>query len=436
MFFVTVNHMRGILCVLVILPGWLVAETLDFDEAQKIALFDNPSIRAAYSTIGQARGRLLQAGLWPNPEIDFAYRSDVFFGGEGQDRVTAELMQRLPWSGRLARAQSVSRVEVAIALTEVRDAERKLLFDVQKTFIEARLAAEKADALQSLIKSVDSLISLNEARRQAGQASAIAVNLGKVEKEGLRQRLVALEADEGAALATLKGLLGRGAASPLTTKGSLASIIERLRQGTSGNKIYRPDLIRTSLEADAATAEIALARAEVWEDITVGVEYEFERTLDGEEGLMNENFLGFRAVVPLPVWNRNQGTVAEKAAGRERAGRALIAAKITIEPEIAAARVRAVKSAAVAAIIQKDSLPLLDETRGVLESAIQTGQADTIEAITLTNQEIDQRLFYVDALAMEAQALSEVEGSLGANRFLNRDIFINALHGKKPAPKR
>jgi len=416
-------------------PAVVAAETLDFDEAQKVALFNNPSIHAAYSTIEQARGRLLQAGLWPNPEIDFAYRSDVFLGGEGQDRVTAAVMQRFPWSGRLARAQSVSRVEVAMALTEVRDAERKLLFDVQKTFIEARLAAEKADALQSLIKSVDSLISLNEARRQAGQASAIAVNLGKVEKEGLRQRLVALEADEGAALATLKGLLGRGAASPLTTKGSLASIIERLRQGTSDNKIYRPDLIRTSLEADAATAEIALARAEVWEDITVGVEYEFERTLDGD-ALMSENFLGFRVGVPLPIWNRNQGTVAEKTASHERASRALIAAKITIEAEIATARVRAVKSAAVAAIIQKDSLPLLDETRGVLENAIQTGQADTTEAITLTNQEIDQRLFYVDALATQARSLGEVEASLGANRYLHRDIFINALHEKKSIPKR
>jgi hypothetical protein len=90
----------------------------------------------------------------------------------------------------------------------------------------------------------------------------------------------------------------------------------------------------------------------------------------------------------------------------------------------------------VAALIQKDSLPLLDETRGVLESAIQTGQADTTEAITLTNQEIEQRLFYVEALATEAQALSAVEASLGANSYLNRDIFINTLHEKPSKPKK
>lgn len=310
------------------------------------------------------------------------------------------------------------------------------MFDVQKAFIDVRVAAEKRNTLQSLIKSVDSLISLYEARRQVGQASAVAVNLGKVEKEGLRQQLVALEADEGAALATLKGLLGKEATAQITTSGSLVSIIERLKQGTSGKTLYRPDLIRTSLEADAATAEIALARAQTWEDITVGVEYELERTLDAEEGLMNENYLGFRVVVPMPLWNRNQGTIAEKVASRERANRALVAAKLTIEAEIAAARVRAAKSAAVAALIQKDSLPLLDETRGVLEQAIQTGQADTTEAITLTNQEIEQRLFYVDALATQAQSLGEVEAALGANRYLNRDIFINTLHEKKPARKR
>jgi cobalt-zinc-cadmium efflux system outer membrane protein len=427
--------MRGLLFAVLLLPGLAVAETMDFQQAQKYALFNNPSIRAAYHSISQARGRLLQAGLWPNPEIDLAYRSDVFFGGDGQDRIAAGLAQRLPWSGRLARAQTVSRLEVAIALTEVRDEERRLVQEVQGSFIDNLAAVEKTSALKRLIRSVDSLIALNEARRQAGQASAIAVNIGKVEREGLRQRLVALEADQGASLATLKGLLGLSPDAELSVKGSLTEVISALRRSTQSRKLYRPDLVRTSLEADAAGAEAALARAEAWEDITVGVEYEFERTLE-DDALMNENFLGFRVAVPLPVWNRNQGTVAEKAAAQQRARETLIARQIAIEAEVNASRVRAVKSAAVAALIQRDSLPLLDETRGILESAIQTGQADTTEAITLTNQEIEQRLFFVEALVTEAQALSAVEASLGANGYLNRDIFINTLHENKSKPKK
>jgi len=423
-------RMRILLCTLLLIPAALLAESLDFGQAQNTALLNNPATRAAYHSIAQARGRLLQAGLWPNPEIDLAYRSDVIFGGEGQDRAAAALMQRLPWGGRLARARTVSRVEVAIALAEVRDEERKLIQEVQKTFIEARAAAEKSGSLRTLIKSVDSLISLNEARREAGQASAIAVNLGKVKKQGLRQRLVALEADEGAALATLKGSLGMPPDAALSVKGSLSEIIAVLRRGTASRKLYRPDLVRTALEADAAGAEIALARAEAWEDITVGVEYELERTLDGPD-LINEHFLGVRVAIPIPAWNRNQGTIAEKTASQDRARQMIMARQVAIEAEISAARVRAVKSAAVSTLIQKESLPLLDETRSVLESAIQTGQADTTEAITLTNQETEQRLFHVEALANEALALSEVEAALGANPLLQRDIFINTLHEKK-----
>ena len=426
--------MRKVFVALFLLPAVLAAETLDFDQAQKYALSHSPAIRAAYSMIGQARGRLLQAGLWPNPEIDLSYRADVFFGGDGQNKAMASLLQRLPWSGRLARAQKVSRVEVAIALAEVRDAERKLILEVQRTFIQARAAAEKAAALKKLSSSMDSLIALNEAGQQSGQASAVAVNLAKVEKEGLRQQRLSLEADEGAAVTTLKGTLGMPGEQPLTLKGSMAEIIVRLKKPAAGTTLYRPDLVRAALEADAATAEIALARSEVWEDITVGVEYEYMKTLNGMN-LMDENFLGARVIVPLPVWNRNQGNIAEKTAGRERAGSALEAAKLTIESEIATARVRAAKTGSIASVISKDSLPLLDETRSVLESSIRTGQASTTEAITLTNQEINQRLFYVDSLMNQAQALSELEAALGSNRHLNRDIFTNTLHDKKTPTK-
>ncbi|MEI8387638.1 MAG: TolC family protein [Verrucomicrobiota bacterium] len=426
--------MRKVFVALFLLPAVLAAETLDFDQAQKYALSHSPAIRAAYSMIGQARGRLLQAGLWPNPEIDLSYRADVFFGGDGQNKAMASLMQRLPWSGRLARAQKVSRVQVAIALAEVRDAERKLILEVQRTFIQARAAAEKAAALKKLSASMDSLIALNVAGQQSGQASAVAVNLAKVEKEGLRQQRLSLEADEGAAVTTLKGTLGMPGEQPLTLKGSMAEIIVRLKKPAAGTTLYRPDLVRAALEADAATAEIALARSEVWEDITVGVEYEYMKTLNGMN-LMDENFLGARVIVPLPVWNRNQGNIAEKTASRERAGSALEAAKLTIESEIATARVRAAKTGSIASVISKDSLPLLDETRSVLESSIRTGQASTTEAITLTNQEINQRLFYVDSLMNQAQALSELEAALGSNRHLNRDIFTNTLHDKKTPTK-
>jgi len=101
---------------------------------------------------------------------------------------------------------------------------------------------------------MDLLIALNEAGLQAGQTSTMAVNLAKVEKEGLRQQMLSLEADEASAVATIKGALGMKGAESLALKGSMAEIISRLKNGTTGTTLYRPDLIRAALETDAATA--------------------------------------------------------------------------------------------------------------------------------------------------------------------------------------
>jgi hypothetical protein len=144
-------------------------------------------------------------------------------------------------------------------------------------------------------------------RAERGRASGGAdISHGRqVEREGLRQQMLSLEADEEAALASLKGSLGITGAQALNLSGSMAEILSRLKSTAGGKKLYRPDLVRAALEADAAAAEIALARSEVWEDITVGGEYEFMRTLDGSD-LMNENFLGARVILPLPGRNRHR----------------------------------------------------------------------------------------------------------------------------------
>ena len=48
------------------------------------ALRANPDLAAAYAAIDAARGRLLQAGLWPNPALALTSRSDFAFRNEGE----------------------------------------------------------------------------------------------------------------------------------------------------------------------------------------------------------------------------------------------------------------------------------------------------------------------------------------------------------------
>jgi hypothetical protein len=103
------------------------AETMTLEGAVREALAGNPDLRAARQTIGMARGRLRQAGLWPNPELEFDGRDDFLFGGEGERGISGGFVQRFPISRRLGKARAVARVDIAMAEAELRDAERNLI---------------------------------------------------------------------------------------------------------------------------------------------------------------------------------------------------------------------------------------------------------------------------------------------------------------------
>ena len=81
--------------------------------AAEEALRTNPDLRAAYAVIEIARGRLVQAGLWPNPELSLSGVDDFAFQNEGERGASVGLAQRFPIARRLARARDVARVDVA-----------------------------------------------------------------------------------------------------------------------------------------------------------------------------------------------------------------------------------------------------------------------------------------------------------------------------------
>src|SRR5688500_2194950 len=105
--------------------GWIglavgePASALTIDQAVAGALRDNLDLRAASYEVDKARGRLLQAGLWPNPELELSTATDRTFNDEGEQRTAAGFQQAFPISGRLRFARRVSRVDVAQAMAEI-----------------------------------------------------------------------------------------------------------------------------------------------------------------------------------------------------------------------------------------------------------------------------------------------------------------------------
>ncbi|HEX8490542.1 MAG TPA: TolC family protein, partial [Chthoniobacterales bacterium] len=173
--------------LLPIFIGWIAlaalesASALTIEQAVAGALRDNLDLRAASYEVEKARGRLLQAGLWPNPELELSTATDSTFNDEGERRSAAGFQQAFPIAGRLRFAKRVSRVDVAQAMAEIRNRERLLIGEVQRDFLNVLLLRQQLAANREFVSLNREFVDVLEDRLQRAEVSEVDVNLARVE---------------------------------------------------------------------------------------------------------------------------------------------------------------------------------------------------------------------------------------------------------------
>jgi outer membrane protein, heavy metal efflux system len=311
---------------------------LTMEGAVQSALLNNRDLRAARYAVDQARGRLVQAGRWANPEIEVSGMSDFAFGNKGEAAFSVGLYQTFPLTSRLGLSRQISRLDVERALREIRNYERILIERVQSQYIELVAGRTKVSLWRRIDAQQKELADAVKQRLESGQGSSSESALAAITQStawnGLSEEQTAAEL----ALIDFNTLLGMPAGHPLELTDSLDGIIGQLRSRTGERPgvLHRPDADLVLLDTDRADLEIRLARAEAWEGIRIGVEYTNDRGVDAPEGLGTDQFLGLNVSIPLPVWNNNQGSVAEKQALRDEMQARLDALRLEIANELAA----------------------------------------------------------------------------------------------------
>jgi cobalt-zinc-cadmium efflux system outer membrane protein len=418
-----------------LITPWLCARAADSaspltaTSAAEEALRANPDLAAAYAAIEAARGRLLQAGLWPNPELVLAGRSDFAFGNDGERTLGADIAQRFPIAGRLSRAQDVSRVDVALALAEARDFERTLIGDVQRTVYGLLALDEAVASREAVLRTAGELARASARRFKAAEVSEADVGLLEIELARFEQEKRLLELERATASVRLNQLLNRPATAAIPVSGQLeVSAFDATRAADAAAQAgkRRPDLEQVRLESDRARADARLAHAESWEDWTVGAGYENDRQVFANEprsdpiGVKQDEFLGLSVRVPLPLWNRNQGRVAEAHANERRARARLVALERAVEAEIETARRRVEELSRVTREYDEALLPRSERTVQLLEKGYRQGLVPITTLVQAEQQLADTVLRRARTLGELRQAEIDLETSAAASPLLDR----------------
>jgi cobalt-zinc-cadmium efflux system outer membrane protein len=341
----------------------LLERELTLDNAVRIALMNNPQLRAELFGLGIARGQLVQASLFPTVAFDFAVRypqssdhprswdvgagidlTQLILRGPRREAAHAELQAARI---RAAAATLDLAYRVRLAYYEVEAAEQQL--ELFRTAMQAFAAS--FDAARELLR-VGNIVELDVATEQtAYEGARVAVAEAEADVIDARERLNILLGLFGR---NISWQVGRRLPDPTQSLGALNRLETRA--------------IAASLElAEARAQALAYARrlgatklAGILPDLTVGVSAEKHE--------------GFWAVGPeisgtVPLFDRLHGTRISQQAELDALRERYQSAAIEIRATLRASRDRALSAQARVEQYRDTLLPLRE--RVVQQSLLQ-----------------------------------------------------------------
>lgn len=392
------------------------AAGMTLPRAIDIAVQSNKDLQAVRYTVEQARARLLQAGLPSNPRLNISAGNDRIFNNQGEYVAGIGISQQFSVAGRIAHQKEVARVDVALALAEIRQAELKLAGDVASRFY-SLLALNRQIEVRERLMDVDQKLVLGTRNRfKAAEVSELDVNTAQLELQRLTQERALLLSQRITQLAQLNQLLGRPAIQDLELDDTLPDsksspgLADQQRQALSS----RPDLRFALLNADRAQANQALARAQHWEDWTVGVGLEQGLlVINGAPPQGADRMLMLSLSIPLPLQNQNQGNIAEAVATGTQAYARIEALKLSIGNEVASTYAETERLQQALSEYQRNSLAVSARNVQLVQQGYNQGLVPIGDVVLVQRQQGELNIAYLNTLELYLQALARLHIATG-----------------------
>lgn len=392
------------------------AADLSLESAVQTALMANRDLVAARFAVHKAEGRLRQAGLLPNPEIEFNGFSDFVSSTDGEGEFVVGLHQELPLTSRLSISREISRVGVAEALREVRNYERLLISRVQALYVRAQAARLRAGAAGTAKFDAAKSAELAATRLSAGQGTLAESALARVEEQRWGTVATSAATEGETLLLDLKTALGMSAGESLVLSQSLESVLQTLQSRANQSLTFsRPDVELALLELDRAGAETRLARASAWEGIRVGVEYMQDRGVDAPGGIDTGYFLGVKVSLPLPVWDQKKGEIQASQATEEQRAARVRALELEVANGLAAARRRVALLDTQWRRYGSDTQPVIDGAGREMTQGFEEGRVDARDLLLVRAQSASLGVEAARIIEDLALALIELEAVGGTH---------------------
>ena len=301
----------------------------------QLSLSHNPTLREAAAEVEIARGRLIQAGKYPNPKI--AYVGEEIGSHEHpKGNQSVEVLQEILTAGKrpLDRAAAGRGLDAATTALLGRKLDalsrlRRAYYDYQALVYAGQVNRAVIDSLETSVEVTRKLVEDAKTRPRADLLRLQAL------LEQARINLARTEANVTAAWKQVAAEIGLSALPPPPALPALPAIVPLWTSDVITQRVLsvHTDLSVARLEADRARLEVERAQVEAVPNVTLGAGYN-RAYVDETAGL------ALSLETPLPLWDRKQGLIHEKRARWAQAQAAERSTAVRLNRDVAEAFAR------------------------------------------------------------------------------------------------
>lgn len=384
-------------------PGQERATRLTLDDALRLAERENPTLRAKRYELDATRAGEITAGLRPNPSASYTAEK---FGASVQEH-TLTVGQTLELGGKRQRRLDSARAATRVTRNELDDVRRQVFAQVKKTFTDVLVARATLALAEQNLKALDDVERIQRFRAERGDISELELTRIQLQRFAFERDAADARQAIAATIIALRALVGAASVAPdVEVIGDLGfrdlgvSRDEAIQRALAA----RPDLQAAEATRDKAKADVALARANAWWDITPQLEYKRTDT--------NDQTFGFGLSLPLRVFDRNQGEIARTQAEVDRvtAQRDATVAQIVSEVDTALSAVTALRQRVDS--LRTVYLPKAEQVRSTVEFAYRRGGVSLLDFLDAQRAYRETTLEHLRALGNYWSALYQLEAAV------------------------
>jgi outer membrane protein TolC len=379
-------------------------KTWDLGTLSLAALYFSTTLEVGRARVAESQAAVVTAGARPNPSLSVA------------PGIPSPYLFNLDFSVPIETAgKRVHRIESARSLEsaarfDLADSAWRVRSGVRTALLNYLLASRSLDLLRSEQEARREQVNILEQRLAVGEIPRPEVDLARIE---LSKTHLAFSAAEGQ-IAGTKAALAASIGIPVARLQGLDFSWADLDSPPSPRSLSPEDIqreavlnrldVRRSLaQYAAAEADLQLEIAKQYPDVQIGPGYTYEE---------KNNFFTLGLSTTLPIFNRNQGPIAEAEARRKEAAAAFLEkqAQVIARSE----RALALYVAAVKELAEADQSlrKLQDAHLQMMQHAVQLGEEDRL---ALNGVQIESSVVTrarLDALTRAQSALGELEDAV------------------------